>query len=176
MNDSLDVQTIAQRVGLSPRKVRYVLEQRVLPGVRGRPQKHLAGQPRSFTLMEAFFIGCAAALLQGGVQRKTVAELLARLADMPWPLPGCAAQPKSSKPRVPRAFKTAVEAVCLHSGDPAFVLVADGVNVRLRLGEEDTGWLEPRTRARLAEGYRPSVIIQLDLAPLQTAFGLARPA
>jgi hypothetical protein len=175
VNDTLDVQTIAQRVALSPRKIRYVLEQRMLPGLRGRAQKHLAGQPRSFTRMEAFFIGGAAVLLRGGAQRKTVTEVLARLADMPWPLPAGTAQGNARKARAAPRFGTAVEAVYCHRGEPALVLIGDGVNLRLRLGEEDTGWLEPRSLARLEGAYRPAVVIQLDLAPLQTAFGPSAP-
>jgi hypothetical protein len=171
----LDVQAIAQRVRLAPRKVRYVLDQRLLPGLRGRSQKNLAGQPRSFTAMEAFFIGGAALLLQGGAQRKTVTEVLARLADMPWPLPGGAAQANARQPRIGQRFKTAIEAVYYHAGQPALVLIGDGVNLRLRLGEEDTGWVEPRSLARLEGAYRPSVVIQLDLAPLQAAFGTSGP-
>jgi hypothetical protein len=171
----MDVQTIAQRVGLPPRKIRYVLDQRML-GLRGLPQHHLAGRPRLFTSLEAFLIGCAALLLRGGAQRRTITEILARLADLPWPVTGGAAQGKASKAREPLIFKTALEAMYCRPGRPALVLIGDGVHLRLRLGDEDTGWVEPRTRARLAEDYCPSVVIQLDLAPLQAAFGPFRTA
>jgi hypothetical protein len=170
MNDNLDVQAIAQRVRLAPRKIRYVLDQRLLPGMRGRAQKHLAGQRRSFTTMEAFFIGCAAILLEGGAQRKTVTEVLARLADMPWPLPGCATQENPRKARIPPKFKTAIEAVYYHAGESALVLIGDGVNLRLRLGDKDTGWIEPRSLARLERAYRPAVVIELDLGTFRTMF------
>jgi hypothetical protein len=167
MNDKLDVQAIARRVRLSPRKVRYVLDQRLLPGMRGRLQKHLAGQPRSFTSMEAFFVGCAALLLEGGVQRRTVVELMARLADMPWPPPGAAEGPgRRSAPK----FGVAVEAIYFAAGPAARVLVGDGVNLRLRLGGVDTGWVEPRSLARLEQSYRPTVLIELDLACVHAAF------
>jgi hypothetical protein len=166
----VDVQTIARRARLPARKVRYVLDQRVLPGLRGRLQKHLAGRPRSFTDMEGYFVACAALLLEGGAQRKTVTEVLARLADMPWPLPGTAAPPQTLKQRVVARPPTALEAMYRAPGEPAEVLVGDGVNLRLRLRGADTGWVEPRSLARLDVAYRPSVTIRLDLAPLRAAF------
>jgi hypothetical protein len=175
MNDTLDVQTIARWVRLSPRKVRYVLEQRLLPGLRGRSQKHLAGRPRSFTRMEAFFVSCAALFLEGGAQRKTVTEVLARLADMPWPVRGSPAEAAGSGWRTAPRFGTAVEAMYWLPEKPALLLIGDGINLRLQLGGEDTGWLEPRSLARLADAYRPIVTIQFDLAPLHAAFDPTRP-
>jgi hypothetical protein len=53
------------------------------------------------------------------------------------------------------------------------VLVGDAVNLRLRLRGADTGWLEPRSLARLDAAYRPWVTIQLDLEPLRAEFGRA---
>jgi hypothetical protein len=166
----MDVQEIARRTGLPVRKVRYVLDQRVLPGMRGRPQTHLAGQPRSFTDREGFYIACAAVLLEGGVQRRTVVEVLARLPDLPWPLPGSGDAPQTLRQRAVGRPRSAVEALYLGGGGPALVLIGDAVNLRLQVGGVDTGWLEPRSLARLDEGYRPRVTIQLNLEPLQDAF------
>jgi len=172
----MDVQTIAQRVRLPARKIRYVVDQRLLPGMRGRVQAHLAGQPRSFTDMEGYFLACAAVLLQGGVQRKTVIQIMARVVDMPWPLPGT--KPAALKPRQRAVARpqTVAEAMYRAPGEPALLQVGDGGNLRLQLRGVDTGWVEPRTLGRLDPAYRPSVVIQLDLRPLQAAFGLARPA
>ena len=72
----MDVHAIATQARLPIRTVRYVLDQRLLPGMRGRLQKHLAGQPRSFTELEGYAIACAALLLAGGVRRKTVIEVM----------------------------------------------------------------------------------------------------
>src|SRR2546423_342570 len=63
---AMDVRTIARRARLPVRKIRYVLDQRILPGLRGRLQKYLAGRPRSFTDMEGYCVACAALLLEGG--------------------------------------------------------------------------------------------------------------
>jgi hypothetical protein len=170
----MDVQTIARLARLSPRKIRYVLEHRVMPGMRGRVQEHLAGKPRSFTQMEAFFLALAAVLLDGGIQRKTVAGVLGRLADMPWPLPGVTARPRTAAQSVPRFRSTIAAIYYFATGHPAEVSIGDGVNLCLRLGGVDTGWLEPQRFARLNESYRPSVIIRIDLVPLRTAFVAAR--
>ena len=168
MNNLLDVQAIARCVHLPLRKVRYVLDQRVLPGLRGRQHRHLAGQPRCFTSLEAFYIGAAALLLQSGVQRKTITELLVRLGDLPWPPPGCGL-PKASVQ--PTHYENAQLAAHAARGEPAVIWIGDGVNLRLQLGEVDTGWLEPRSLAPLDKSYRPCVVLQLDLVPLQKMFG-----
>src|SRR4051812_35506665 len=92
---AMDVQTISQRAGLPVRKIRYVLDQRILPGMRGRLQKQLAGRPRFFTDLEGYYIACAALWLEGGVKRKVVSDPLDRLGNAPWPPPGVASSPAS---------------------------------------------------------------------------------
>jgi hypothetical protein len=63
-----------------------------------------------------------------------------------------------------------MEALYTSVGGPALVLVGDGVHLRLHLGKVDSGWVEPRSLARLNEAYRPRVIIQLDVAVLRAVF------
>src|SRR6187401_1268864 len=96
----MDVQTIARLAGLPVRKIRYVIDQRLLPGLHGQLQTQRVGQPRSFTTQEGYFIACAAVLLQGGAQRKLVTELLSRLVDIPWPLPWWDGPPPTPRQRV----------------------------------------------------------------------------
>src|SRR5690242_5948102 len=96
----MDIQAIATRARLPVRTVRYVLDQRLLPGLRGRPQKHLAGRPRSFTPLEGYAVACAALLLAGGVRRKTVVEVMGGLATLPWPAtPEKAGRHGAARPR-----------------------------------------------------------------------------
>jgi hypothetical protein len=169
----MDVKTIARLARLSTRKVRYVLDQRLLPGLRGRPQKGLAGRPRSFTDLEGYLIACAGLLHAGGVQRGTVAGVLAALARMPWPpWPGAVPPPGPAEQALPQP-RTAAEALYWPCGGPLAVLVGDAVNLRLRARGADTGWLEPRSLARLEAAYRPRVTIRLDLGPLRAEFDRA---
>lgn len=171
----MDVQTIAQQSGLSLRKIRYVLEQRLLPGLRCRVQKNLAGQPRLFTPMEGFAIALVALLLEGGTKRETVSRLIDRLIEIPWPPPGMTQPAPRRRQRPTPKPCTALEALYKAREQPSLVLMGDGVNLRLRLGSLDTGWFEPQSLARLDGTYRPAVVIQLDLAPLLVRFGSACP-
>jgi hypothetical protein len=166
----MDVQTLATKAGLPVRKVRYVLDQPVLPGLRGRLQTHLAGRPRSFTEREGYFIGLAALLLEGGVRRRTVIEVMERLANLSWPAVAARAGWPNATQRAVAPPRTALEAAYSWRCESAALLVGDGVNLRLRLGPVDTRWLEPRTLARLSEDYRPLVLIQVDLAQLRVGF------
>src|SRR4051794_17403559 len=125
----MDVQTIAQRARLPVRNVRYILDQHILPGLRGRLQTHRAGRPRFFTEREGYLIALAALLLEGGVQRRTVTQVLARLADLPWPLPETRPPPPRLKERVLPQPRTLLEAMYLAPLEPAEFLVGDGVNL-----------------------------------------------
>ena len=166
----MDIQEIVRRARLPSRLVRYTIDQRLLPGLRGRLQKHLAGQPRSFTPMEAYFIACAALLLEGGAKRQTVTKVLARLAAMPWPAALETGSPTSRQRAVARPT-TAVEAIYSWACEPTATLcIGDGANLRIKLGRLDTGWIEPRAFAPLREDYQPRVLIELDLATLWAEF------
>jgi hypothetical protein len=166
----MNVQMIARLARLSARKIRYVLDQRLLPGTRGRSQKHLPGQPRSYTKMEGYFIACAATLLAGGVQRTTISTIFSSLADIPWPFPGLELPRPTLKQRVVPQPRTALEALYLLAGERAAIKVGDGINLCLRLRGADTGWFEPRSLALLDKAYRPAVVIVFDLHPLLSAF------
>jgi hypothetical protein len=165
----MDVQTIADCCQLMPRKIRYVIDQRILPGARGKLQTHLAGRPRSFTAFEGYAIALAAAMLEGGIRRQTVAEVLDRLVDLTWPIPGTADRILSPKERAVPRPKTAMEAIYWGDALPAELLIGDGVNLRLHLGQTQSNWIEPRTRALLAEHYEPRLLIRLELGRLRTA-------
>lgn len=165
----MDVQLIATTARLPARLIRYVLDQKLLPGMRGKQQPHLAGRPRSFTKLEGYYIACAGILIQGGVRRQIVVEVIDHLVTLPWSS-GSPRRPGSSAPtRAARPLKV-YEALSQGVATPLHVSIGDGVHLRIQIGKEDTGWLEPRTGARLAENYRPRVAITLDLEELRQAF------
>lgn len=171
MTPSFFVVDIAGRAGVPIRKVRYVLEQGVMPGFRGRPTPGRAGAPLSFLDFEAFAIAAAAVLLHGGVQRGVVTAALVRLADAPWPLPGLELPAPTLIERAVGRPRSAIEALYKALGGRRVLRIGDGVNLRLEAGEVDTGWVEPRTFARLAPGYAPRVLVEFDAAGLAAAFG-----
>jgi hypothetical protein len=163
----MDVQTIAERAQLPLRKVRYVLEQRVLSGLRGKPQLHLAGRPRTFTPLEGFLIATAALLLEGGLRRRTVSAVMDRLAHMPWPPP--LAEPRRRTSRAEGEAGTAVKALFL-SQTRARLFIGDGANLRVQVDGPLSGWLEPHQFLPLSERYRPRLVVELDLELLRNEF------
>jgi hypothetical protein len=174
MIDALEIQEIARRVALPVRKLRYVIDQRILPGMRGRLQEERAGRPRAFTKVEGYFVGIAATLLDAGVQRGTITELLARLTDAAWPPPGADLPPPSGLQRAITQPKTVAEAMYLAPGKGASICLGDGGNLRFRLRGIDSGWVVPRRLNRLQD-YRPRVVIELHLDSLYAAFFTSEP-
>ena len=73
----MDLISIARATGLPLRRLRYVLDHRVLPGAEKSSRGHRV--TRSFTGFEAFGIACAAALLHAGVRRPLVQRCMREL-------------------------------------------------------------------------------------------------
>jgi hypothetical protein len=165
----MDLQTIARLTRLPLRKVRYAVDQKLLPGMRGRRQDDQAGRPRSYTALEGYFIALAALLLEGGVRRQTIVVVMERLVNLAWPLPGCSGQP-STYQKVVGQPATAAEALYRWAVEPTRLWIGDGINLRLQLGPIDSGWFEPRQGIPLRADYQPQVLIQVDLKGLQEKF------
>ncbi|MBY0312873.1 MAG: hypothetical protein K2W85_12450, partial [Phycisphaerales bacterium] len=70
----MDLNELAVRTGLPVRKLRYVLDHRILPGRQSVASGH--GVPRTFTPFEGYAIALAARLLDAGVTRKLIATVL----------------------------------------------------------------------------------------------------
>lgn len=155
----MDIQTIASRARLPLRQVRYVLDHRLLPGLRVKAAENEVGRRRHFTDFEGFCVACAAALLHGGVKRETVLRLMSALRDVAWP--------GANNKRHNNKALGALYDIYVGKG-PADVLFGDNAAIRLQAQPNDTGWLQPETGALLKD-YRPAVTIQLDLARLRDA-------
>lgn len=153
------LQTVARLTRLPIRKVRYVLDHRLLPGVRVAGQPDLVGLARTLTDLEGFSVACAAVLLESGVRKETVVEFMTVLAEFPM---GKSSRGKRPIVAIQRAFGSTVA--------PAEAMLGDGTNLRFRVGPEDTGWIQPGTYAPLAAGYQPRVVISIDLARLRDVF------
>jgi hypothetical protein len=159
---NLDLQTIAVLTRLPVRKIRYVLDHRLLPGLRVEGQPDLVGRARILTDLEAFAVACAAILLESGARKEAVVTLTTGLSEFPT---GHSRRDKWPAFAIQKAFQSKVA--------PAEAMLGDGTNLRFKLGDRDSGWLQPSTFAPLAEAYRPRVVISLDLTRLRDAF-LAR--
>lgn len=155
----MDVQTISQRTGLPLRKIRYVLDHRLLPGMRIKTDENRHGHPRSFTPLEGFGIACATTLLVGGVKRDATIDFLDSLCTFSFP------QTEGSKQKADR--RTFLEEVWTSPPDrSATVLLGDGLNVRFTLGDRDSQWLQPGTFAEL-RAFHPKITVSLDLADIR---------
>ena len=76
MKESFKLKDIESATGISVQRLRYVLDQGILPGSSGPSWSRGRGSPRSFTPFEAFGIVCAALLLGAGLRRRAVKDCL----------------------------------------------------------------------------------------------------
>jgi hypothetical protein len=154
----MDMADLAARTGLPVRKLRYVFDHRVLPGLRDAPVGH--GVPRTFTEFEGFGIALAARLLGAGLARKVVAAVLNAACRPTGPTRAPADAP------LYRAY-----AACAGSLE-----VEDGARLRVRapkrpgLGDVlDTGWLPLGSAWRTAGNDTPVVHVTVELGGLAVA-------
>lgn len=154
----MDMAELAARTGLPVRRLRYVFDHRVLPGLRGPSTGH--GVPRTFTDYEGFGIALAARLLYAGLTRKVVAAVF-DAASRP-------AGPTGAPRDVPLYRAYAVRAGALEVGDGQHLRVrAPG---RPGLGEAlDTGWLPLGSSGRAPGDRAPTVHVTVELGGLAHA-------
>jgi hypothetical protein len=152
----MDLQTIASRTGLPIRTVRYVLDNRLLPGTRVVGQPNALGRARHLLDDEGFAVACAAKMLQSGIKKETVIKFMDALCSFVWE--------KRHGFRVP---STAIVKAFEQSASPAIAMFGDGANLRLTIGDRDTKWMQPGTWARLADDYEPRVVIRIDLGQMR---------
>jgi hypothetical protein len=154
----MDLAELASRTGLPVRKLRYVSDHRVLPGLRDASAGH--GVPRTFTPFEGYGIALAARLLDAGLTRKVVAAVLAAACR--------AAGPTRTPADAPLYRAYAVRAGSLEIGDGRLLRVR--TPKRPGLGDTlDTGWLPLGGPGRAARGLDPTVHVTVELGGLANA-------
>ncbi len=72
----LDLRELSARLSLRIDRLRYVLNQELVPHRDWFNAEDEVGRPRRFDLVTAVFIGCAAYLLEGGQKRDSVREIM----------------------------------------------------------------------------------------------------
>jgi hypothetical protein len=154
-----ELQTIAMRACLPLRTLRYVLDHRLLPGARVMQAEHAAGRPRYLTGHEAFGLACAALLLQGGLKRQTVVSFMDGLCQLTWSGRQRRRGNAGEQPALITALTSKNEAASARFGD--------SVNLRIQVGSRDTGWVQPKTWAKLSDDYAPRIVVDLDLGQLR---------
>ena len=150
----MELTTIAERTGLAPRLLRYVVYHGVLPGVE-RLGPAGQGAARNYTRFEAFGIAVSAMLLDAGLKRAAVQACLAILCR--------------KLPRGPVAVSAIPLLGAMHSGGTVGIEVAEARYVRLRMEGgtappylKDTGWLAPKGSPPPPADYDPVVVVSLN--------------
>lgn len=156
----MELQELAGRTGLPVRKLRYVLDHDLVPGLKYKLASEEVGRPRQFSTDAAFGIACVGALLGGGMQRAAAASFMSAMLDFRYRL---------KKGDIWQGSQ--ILSRFLSHGTEGRARVGDGVHLELdlKISEErlHTGWREPRTGAALAEDYAPRVVVELDLGRLR---------
>lgn len=152
----MDLQEIASRTGMPIRKIRYVIDHRVLPGLRAEGQPDAVGRARFLTEFEGFGVACAAMMFELGLRKEKVIEFLDVLCSFSW-------EQKSSQRHPTPALLKAFD----RRANPAVVMLGDGVNVRIQIGNRDTKWFRKDKGHPLPEGSEPLGFVTLDLARLR---------
>jgi hypothetical protein len=160
----VELTMIAERTGLAPRLLRYVVYHGVLPGLE-RVGAGGQGATRSYTPFEAFGIAVSAMLLDAGLKRGVVQDSLAILCR--------------KLPRGPVAVSAIPLLGAMHSGGTVGIEVAEARYVRLRMEGgtappylKDTGWLAPKGSPPPPADYDPVVVVSLN--PTTTRNALLR--
>jgi hypothetical protein len=155
-NQVLDIAEIASRTGIAPRRLRYVLDQKVIP--LGDDASQGRGSARRFSRYDGFALACAAFLLDAGLRRAVATNCMMLLGRFDRPSP----------------LLHEVPLLWAYSRANSGVLeVGDGINVRLWSGTnsgkggQNTGWWQASTGAKLREGYEPLVTVRIDIAKLR---------
>jgi len=153
----MELAELAARTGLAARKLRYVLDHRLLPGQRGDGPGH--GVPRSVTPFEGFAVAVAAHLLDAGLTRRLVTAGLAVLAD------AARGKPVRSAPLF-AAFTSGGGRLEFGDGQGVRLSVPGRPGVQVAV---DTGWRAMTPTERLPDGYSPVVRVTFDLGELAGA-------
>lgn len=150
----MDMAELARRTGLPVRKLRYVFDHGLVPGLAEASTGH--GIPRTFTEFEGFGVALAATLLDGGVTRKLTARCLDAV---------CRPAPCATVADVPlyRAFAAAAGELTV--ADARFVRLVSPARPGLT-ADGDTGWLPLGSDNRTPEGRPVAVLITVALAEL----------
>jgi hypothetical protein len=166
----MDIQEIAKRSGLAPRKVRYVLDQKLLPRFRGRKLRELPGQPRAYSPLESYFIAVAAILYEAGIKRQTIQGMLQCLDDATCPAASFFQDNPSASQHDKGEPDSILWAIFHWADEPSHLTIGDGHAVQINLGRLISAWFDPRTCIPLVNDFRPRVVVRVQLDDLAKRF------
>jgi len=153
----MDLQELSERSGINRRKLRYVLDNNLVPGLKIEIADSEIGRPRKFNWDVGFVIVCAAHLLVAGLSHDSIRLFLKGLV-------GLTIGKRS-------LLKCLFERHSDLSGSgpvQSYARWGDGVNMRVTFEalNFDTKWQVPSNPARLDSNYEPMVEIVLNLGQI----------
>ena len=160
MDDSFTLVAMAGRAEVALNRLRYVIDSKILPGNRNGTVVWQArrGVARKYTKFEAFGIVATVLLLDHGVKRNVVMQVLDLLCDY--------TKEKTRDLRYMPLYAAFLDA------SVTSLQIGDGINMRLCGSKRDVGglpanvWFQVATRARV-EDFHPLVIMEISLTKLR---------
>ena len=146
----MDIRTLADRTHLAQRRIRDVLDRRLIPGEWQSAESEI-GQPRRFDDDVGLLVAIAAHLAEAGLKTTTVKEILAELP----------------KVKLPGKRKASVIQGVLQYDVSATIEIGDGTYVRFRVNDWDSGWKKPGSRTKVSRNYEPYVVIRIDVGRIR---------
>lgn len=143
---TMDLRTLADRTQLAQRRIRDVLDRRLIPG-DWQPAGSEVGRPRRFNNEVGLLVAIAAHLVEAGLKTTVVKGILGEIP----------------KVKLPRKRKASLLQAVLQYEVPAMIDIGDGSFVRFRVGDWDSGWKKPGSRVKVPRDYQPYVAIQIDV-------------
>lgn len=150
VGNAMDIAEIATKSAIETRRLRYALEHSVV--AFGNRVSRGRGMRRQFSDPESFILALAALMLDSGIRRHVVEFVVKDFSTFVMQEKGSLDFPQTGSAARQMYFE-----------------IADGVNYRTRdgsvAGSQGT-WTQTKTKAELANTYRPMVVITLDVAEL----------
>jgi hypothetical protein len=144
----MDLHDIVLKTQLPLRKLRYVLDQGILPDTKVETDSQRWGHPRSFTEFQAFCIAVAAALLEGGLRRDLVGQFFGTLTRSKFSKFG--RRGREEEPLV-SAFQPRV--------NPCRAEIRDGEFLSLTLGNRVISWIDLKSSSLIHRDNSPLVVV-----------------
>lgn len=160
MSDAFTLAEIASRAKVTINRLRYVIDSGILPGNREGivEWRSSQGVARKYTSFEVFGIVLTVVLLDNGLRRAVVMQILDLICGY-------------TRSRT-RDLRFVPLNIAYLNKKVSALQVGDGVNLRFKADATDVGglpaniWLQVETKARV-EDFEPLVIVELNLAKLR---------
>ena len=149
------VRDLTKLTGIPARRFRYVVDHRLIPDRNWFVGQGEAGNPRYFDLTTAWYVVCAAAMMEAGVRRENVQRFM-EISDRVTPV--------AKK----RGLTLNVIDEALLSWQPARIIVGDDTYIKGVVGTgTDTGWLDLETGLSGVKDFTPYIAVVVDIGRIR---------